>query len=133
MFHAAGHATDAPTHLKALLGTDAHHHQLALAYLNGAVVHQNSPWPLTATTVVFVARMLAEGLISNQELELSLLRLLRYAATSTGIAEEVDEFRATVARLTTHGSKPTPGVRPTARLGSNGPAAILSQARDLEI
>jgi len=95
MFPASGRAIDTPEHLRNLLGDDADLHQVALGYLNGNVLHQGSAFPSAAMTTIFVARMLAEGLVSDRQLQLSLLDFLRYAAeTGAEIAGYLDELRS---------------------------------------
>lgn len=94
-FPASGRAVHTPEHLRNLLGDDPELHRQALSYLNGNVLHQDSAFPSAAITAVFVARMLAEGLVSNRRLQMSLLGFLRYAAgTAVEINHFVDELRS---------------------------------------
>lgn len=94
MFHAYAVATDTPNHLKALATDDAEAHKAALTHLFSAEIHQGTPWPSTPTTAVFVARLLADGLIRDPGLRVDLLRFLRAVAESGDLGGRADEARA---------------------------------------
>ncbi|MCB9697023.1 MAG: hypothetical protein H6738_09620 [Alphaproteobacteria bacterium] len=57
---AYGPATDAPTHLRALLEGDASAQRAAVSYLDGALLHQGTPFTATPEAARFVGRHLAD-------------------------------------------------------------------------
>ena len=96
MFHAYGLATDTPGHLKALIGDkpDPDARSEALNHLNSAEIHQGTPWPSTATTALFVARMLGEEVVAEAEVRVALLRFLREVAEAGDLGDQAEEARA---------------------------------------
>lgn len=63
--HAYGAAHDTPAHLRALTDGDADAVRRALKHLCSAVVHQGTPWPVTAPAARVVAGLLAEESLSR--------------------------------------------------------------------
>ncbi|GAA4135636.1 hypothetical protein [Actinomadura keratinilytica] len=60
LFHAYGAATDTPAQLRALTGEDAAARGHAVDHLWGAVLHQGTPWAVTAPAALVVAGLLAD-------------------------------------------------------------------------
>ncbi|MFE3450507.1 hypothetical protein ACFXJ8_16390 [Nonomuraea sp. NPDC059194] len=56
--HAYGDASDAPDHLRALIGDDPERRAEAVAYLDAAILHQGSADSATAPVALVVARLL---------------------------------------------------------------------------
>lgn len=94
MFHAYGVATNTPGHLKALAGSDADARSAAIEHLFSAEIHQGTPWPSTATTAVFVGRLLAEGLVADPTAQANLLNFLRVVAEAGDLGDGAAEARA---------------------------------------
>ncbi|WP_020474742.1 HEAT repeat domain-containing protein [Zavarzinella formosa] len=64
LHHAYGRATDTPGHLRALLDGDDDARKAALSHLNGAIMHQGTPWTATEPVALVVA-----GLLSDERTE----------------------------------------------------------------
>ncbi|MDX2811722.1 hypothetical protein PV410_03935 [Streptomyces sp. PA03-5A] len=92
LFHAYGAATDTPRHLAALRTGREADVRAALEHLNGAIVHQGTPWPATPPAVRQVAELLAgERPAAPRQ---ALLAFLRYAAQAAPDPAEAQEWRA---------------------------------------
>ncbi|GLZ11862.1 hypothetical protein Acsp04_20970 [Actinomadura sp. NBRC 104425] len=81
LFHAYGAANDTPDQLRALTGEDAAARSEAVDHLWGAVLHQGTPWAVTAPTALVVAGVLADPaadapIADGQPLRAMLLRFL---------------------------------------------------------
>lgn len=63
--HAYGPATDAVDELAKLSGDSADRHA-AMLYLNGAILHQSTPWTVTATVVEVLLRALEDPALREQ-------------------------------------------------------------------
>jgi hypothetical protein len=61
LMHAYGSAVATPGHLRALVGSDNAAREAALSHLNGAVLHQGTPWTATAPAALVVARLLEDA------------------------------------------------------------------------
>ncbi|MEU6040281.1 hypothetical protein ABZ801_33230 [Actinomadura sp. NPDC047616] len=60
LFHAYGAAGDTPGHLRALTGGDVAARGAALEHLWSAVIHQGTPWAVTAPAALVVAGLVAD-------------------------------------------------------------------------
>ncbi|WP_406264186.1 hypothetical protein OH779_13780 [Actinacidiphila glaucinigra] len=92
LFHAYGAATDTPRHLAALRAGRESEVAAALEHLNGAIVHQGTPWPATPPAVRQVAELLAGEHPAGARS--ALLGFLRYAAEAAPGPAEAEECRA---------------------------------------
>ncbi|WP_068900882.1 hypothetical protein [Planomonospora sphaerica] len=60
LFHAYGMAADTPGHLRALVSEDEAATRDAVAHLEGAVIHQGTPWTVTPPAALVVAGLLGD-------------------------------------------------------------------------
>lgn len=95
MFHAYGIATNTPGYLNALARDDPDARAAAIWHLFSVQIHQGTPWPSTATTALFTARLLAGGHVTEPETQVSLLNFLRAVAEASDLGFDADATRAT--------------------------------------
>ncbi len=86
LLHAYGKATDTPGHLQALLDGDEAARRKALNHLGYAVLHQGTPWPVTASAALVIGRILRDASITGPETAWLRRALLRWLAEFGDVA-----------------------------------------------
>jgi HEAT repeat protein len=84
--HAYGKAADTPAHLRALLDGDVAARRKALNHLNSAVLHQGTPWPVTASAALVIGQILRDASIAGPETAWLRRELLRWLAEFGDVA-----------------------------------------------
>lgn len=113
--HAYGSAADAPAVLVPLLCEDPAHYGTALAYLDGAVLHQGTLYPATAPVALFVA-----GILDNPSAAISCTSDLPWDNRERPLRAALLEWLGSVAESAAYwDDKPAPA----------GEAAVIAQCQ----